>query len=86
MVAEGLPAVGDALADTHTFEPPHGKRVFGNAMGRHNGLDRKQPVAVLRLDPIALAIGFDFEINGVTVGVAWSVFNGLFVRRQEVAI
>ena len=86
MVAVGLPAVGDALADTYTFDPPHGKRVFGNAMGGHNGLDSKQPIAVLRLDPTALAIGFDFEINGVTVGVAFSVLNGFFVRRQEVAI
>lgn len=82
----GLPAVGDSLTDAHAFAPTHGKRVFGNTMGRRNGLDSKQSVALLRLDPTALAVGFDLGIYGGAIGDARSVVDDLLVRRQGTVI
>ena len=82
----GLPAVGDSLADAHAFAPTHGKRVFGNTMGRRNGLDSKQSFALLRLDPTALAVGFDLGIYGGAIGDARSVVDDLLVRRQGTVI
>ena len=86
MAVVGLPAVGDSLADAHAFAPTHGKRVFGNTMGRRNGLDSKQSFALLRLDPTALAAGFDLGIYGGAIGDARSVVDDLLVRRQVTVI
>ena len=66
--------------------PTHGKRVFGNTMGRRNGLDSKQSFALLRLDPTALAAGFDLGIYGGAIGDARSVVDDLLVRRQVTVI
>ena len=66
--------------------PTHGKRVFGNTMGRRNGLDSKQSFALLRLDPTALAVGFDLGIYGRAIGDARSVVDDLLVRRQVTVI
>ena len=66
--------------------PTHGKRVFGNTMGRRNGLNSKQSVALLRLDPTALAVGFDLGIYGRAIGDARSVVDDLLVRRQVTVI
>ena len=66
--------------------PTHGKRVFGNTMERRNGLDSKQSFALLRLDPTALAAGFDLGIYGGAIGDARSVVDDLLVRRQVTVI
>ena len=66
--------------------PTHGKRVFGNTMERRNGLDSKQSFALLRLDPTALAAGFDLGVYGGAIGDARSVVDDLLVRRQVTVI
>ena len=49
-------------------------------------MDSKQSFALLRLDPTALAAGFDLGIYGGAIGDARSVVDDLLVRRQVTVI